>query len=79
MGSSRPERLPLIPALGASADAARREGARRRSLRLRLVLIVAAVCAAVSLSSFFDTLHDRAETLALAERQHDNEIGRAHV
>ena len=44
-------------------------------MRLRLVLIVVAVCAAVSLSSFFDTLHDREETLALAERQHDNVAG----
>ena len=75
MGSSRPEPGPLTPALGATADAARREGARRRALRLRLVLIVVAVCAAVSLSSFFDTLHDREETLALAERQHDNVAG----
>src|SRR6516225_10456013 len=75
MGSSRPESGPLTPALGATADAARREGARRRALRLRLVLIVVAVCAAVSLSSFFDTLHDREETLALAERQHDNVAG----
>jgi signal transduction histidine kinase/ActR/RegA family two-component response regulator len=61
--------------LATSAEAARREGMRRRALRLRLVLIVVAVCAAVSLSTFFDTLHDREETLALAERQHDNVAG----
>ncbi|HEY2339368.1 MAG TPA: histidine kinase dimerization/phospho-acceptor domain-containing protein, partial [Steroidobacteraceae bacterium] len=75
MGSSRPDPSSLTPALAASAEAARREGIRRRALRLRLVLIVAAVCAAVSLSTFFDTLHDREETLALAERQHDNVAG----
>ena len=75
MGSSRPDPGSLTPALAASAEAARREGIRRRALRLRLVLIVAVVCAAVSLSTFFDTLHDREETLALAERQHDNVAG----
>ncbi len=75
MGSSRPEAASLTPALAATAEAARREGAQRRSLRLRLVLIVIAVCAAVSLSTFFDTLHERTETLALAERQHDNIAG----
>ena len=74
MGSSRPDPA-LTPALAATAEATRREGIRRRALRLRLVLIVAAVCAAVSLSTFFDTLHDREETLALAERQHDNVAG----
>jgi signal transduction histidine kinase/CheY-like chemotaxis protein len=46
-----------------------------RALRLRLVLIVAAVCAAVWLSTLFDTLHDRDATLAMAERQHDNIAG----
>src|SRR5262252_2016352 len=75
MGSSRPDPSSLTPTLATSAEAARREGTRRRALRLRLVLIVAAVCAAVSLSTFFDTLHDREETLALAERQHDNVAG----
>ena len=72
MGSSRPDPASLTPA--ATAEAARREG-ERRSLRLRLVLIVAVVCAAVSLSTLFDTLQDRKETLALAERQHDNVAG----
>ncbi|MBV8144217.1 MAG: hypothetical protein JO184_04350, partial [Gammaproteobacteria bacterium] len=72
MGSPRPDSAPLTPALAATAGAARREAERRRALRLRLVLIVVAVCAAVALSTFFDTLHDRAETLALAGRQHDN-------
>ena len=75
MGSPRPERDSLTPALATAAEAARRAGDRRRSLRLRLVLIVAAVCAAVALSTFFDTLRDREETLALAERQHDNVAG----
>src|SRR5215467_6345510 len=75
MGSSRPDSGSLTPALATSAEAARREGIRRRALRLRLVLIVAVVCAAVSLSTLFDTLHDREETLALAERQHDNIAG----
>jgi signal transduction histidine kinase/ActR/RegA family two-component response regulator len=75
MGSPRPERDSLTPALATAAEAARRAGERRRSLRLRLVLIVAAVCAAVALSTFFDTLRDREETLTLAERQHDNVAG----
>src|SRR5215470_8091614 len=75
MGSSRSDPSPLTPPLATSTEAARREAIRRRALRLRLVLIVAAVCAAVSLSTFFDTLHDREETLALAERQHDNVAG----
>jgi signal transduction histidine kinase/ActR/RegA family two-component response regulator len=75
MGSPRPESDALTPALTPPAEAARREGARRRALRLRLVLIVAAVCAAVWLSTLFDTLQERRETLALAERQHDNVAG----
>src|SRR6516225_5624287 len=54
MGSSRPEPAALTPALNSPADAARREGARGRALRLRLVLIVAAVCAAVWLSMLLD-------------------------
>jgi signal transduction histidine kinase/ActR/RegA family two-component response regulator len=49
--------------------------ARVGGLRLRLVLIVAAVCAAVWLSTLFDTLRDRAATLSMAERQHDNVAG----
>src|SRR5262252_8195602 len=75
MGSTRPEPGALTPALGSPTDAARGEGARRRALRLRLVLVVAAVCAAVWLSTLFDTLHERQETLTLAERQHDNIAG----
>ncbi|MBV8878128.1 MAG: response regulator [Gammaproteobacteria bacterium] len=39
------------------------------------MLIVAAVCGAVALSTFFDIRRDREETLALAERQHDNVAG----
>jgi signal transduction histidine kinase/ActR/RegA family two-component response regulator len=72
MGSSRPDPASLTPVT--TAEAVRREG-DRRSLRLRLVLIVAVVCAAVALSTLFDTLNDRKETLALAERQHDNIAG----
>jgi len=75
MGSSRPEPDALTPVLSPPAEAARRESARRHALRLRLVLIVAAVCAAVWLSTLFETLHDRETTLALAERQHDNVAG----
>jgi len=77
MGSTRPAddsgdtEAPASPL----ARAARREGARGRALRLRLVLIVAAVCAAVWLSTLFDTVRDRAATLAMAERQHDNVAG----
>src|SRR5215471_8141700 len=75
MGSTRPEPGALTPALSSPTDAARGEGARRRALRLRLVLVVVAVCAAVWLSTLFDTLHERQETLTLAERQHDNVAG----
>jgi signal transduction histidine kinase/ActR/RegA family two-component response regulator len=75
MGSSRSESDTLTPTLSPPADAARRESARRRALRLRLVLVVAAVCAAVGLSTLFDTLREREATLALAERQHDNVAG----
>jgi signal transduction histidine kinase/ActR/RegA family two-component response regulator len=55
--------------------AVRRESARGRALRTRLVLIVAAVCAAVWLSTLFDIVRDRAATLAMAEQQHDNVAG----
>ena len=77
MGSPRPAQRPGELAAPASplAGAARRAGARGRALRLRLVLIVAAVCAAVWLSTLFDTVRDRAATLAMAERQHDNIAG----
>ena len=75
MGSPRSDSGTLITASTSRADAARPEGARRRALRLRLILIVAAVCGAVWLSTLFDTLQERAETLALAERQHDNVAG----
>jgi len=77
MGSTRPAPDSGDPAPPASplARAARREGARGRALRLRLVLIVAAVCAAVWLSTLFDTLRDREATLVMAERQHDNVAG----
>ena len=75
MGSPRPESASLTPTPSPTADTARPEGARRRALRLRLVLIVAAVCGAVWLSTLLDTLQERAETLALAERQHDNVAG----
>jgi signal transduction histidine kinase/ActR/RegA family two-component response regulator len=50
-------------------------GARTGGLRLRLVLIVGAVGAAVWLSTLFDTVRDRAATLTMAERQHDNVAG----
>jgi signal transduction histidine kinase/ActR/RegA family two-component response regulator len=53
-------------------EALRRDAARSHALRARLVMIVAAVCALVWLSTLFDTLRDRENTLALAERQHDN-------
>ncbi len=42
---------------------------------MRLVLIVALVCAAVWLSTLFDTLRDREATLVMAERQNDNVAG----
>src|SRR5262249_53164853 len=50
-------------------------GAPGHGLRIRLIVIVAAVCAAVWLSTLFDTLQDRRATLAMAERQHDNVAG----
>ena len=52
-----------------------RDSARGRALRLRLVLVVIAVCAAVWLSALFDALRDRTATLANAERQYDNVAG----
>jgi signal transduction histidine kinase/CheY-like chemotaxis protein len=58
--------------VAALTEALRRDAARSRALRTRLVLIVAAVCGLVWLSTLFDTLHDRESTLALAERHHDN-------
>src|SRR5579863_7340521 len=78
MGSTGSDTRVVEPAGPQSplAGAARPEGARGRALRLRLVLIVAAVCALVWLSTLSDMLHDRDATLALAERQHDN-VGRA--
>src|SRR5215831_19723191 len=75
MDSPRPESGALTSLPATAAETARREGAGRRALRLRLVLTVAAVCAAVSLSTLFDILQDRHETLSLAERQHDNVAG----
>jgi signal transduction histidine kinase/CheY-like chemotaxis protein len=74
MGSTQPADTPVASA-SSLANAERREGARGRALRVRLVLIVAVVCAAVWLSTLFDTLHDRAATLTMAERQHDNVAG----
>src|SRR5579864_6534998 len=75
MGSPRPAEPAGEPPAVPLAGSARHERARGRALRLRLVLIVAAVCAAVWLSTLFDTLRDRDATLALAERQHDNVAG----
>ena len=76
MGGTRPTDSPDdSEAPAAPLTAARREGARGRALRLRLVLIVAAVCAAVWLSTLFDTVRDRQATLTMAERQHDNVAG----
>jgi signal transduction histidine kinase/CheY-like chemotaxis protein len=74
MGSTQPADTPVASA-SSLANAERREGARGRALRVRLVLIVAVVCAAVWLSTLFDTLHDREAVLTMAERQHDNVAG----
>ena len=67
-GSSAPQRTGL-------GTAAARDGARGRALRLRLILVVLGVCAAVWLSALFDALRDRSATLAEAERQYDNIAG----
>ena len=77
MGGTRPSDSPgsLGEPRSPLAGAASREGARARGLRLRLVLIVAAVCATVWLSTLFDTMRDREATVSLAERQHDNVAG----
>ena len=48
---------------------------RDSTLRLRLVVFVAAVCAVVWLSALIDAVQDRDATLSLAERQHDNIAG----
>lgn len=76
MGSARPQEQ---AASGRTRPVtARVRGAEEppgRALRLRLVLIVAAVCAAVWLSTLFDTLRDRDATLVMAERQNDNIAG----
>jgi signal transduction histidine kinase/ActR/RegA family two-component response regulator len=73
MGSIRSsDTTPRSAGPAAPLGPAPQEVARGRALRSRLVLIVAAVCALVWLSTLFDTLHDRDSTLALAERQHDN-------
>ena len=72
MGSSRspaPQRAASL-APGAAPD-----GVRGRALRVRLVLVVVVVCAAVWLSALFDALRDRAATLTQAERQYDNVTG----
>jgi len=70
MGSSRSPQRAASLAPGAAPD-----GARGRALRVRLVLVVVAVCAAVWLSALFDALRDRAATLTQAERQYDNVTG----
>jgi signal transduction histidine kinase len=72
MGITRPAASSGATLIGAPGAARRQRG---RALRVRLVLIVAAVCAAVCLSTLFDNLQDRNATLALAERQHDNVAG----
>jgi signal transduction histidine kinase/ActR/RegA family two-component response regulator len=76
--SDRPDiGLSAAPLAGATpaAGAAPRDGGRGRALRWRLVLFVAAVCAAVWLSTLFDTVRDREATLAAAAQQHDNVAG----
>jgi len=75
MGSPGPAEPSGVPPAAPLAGAAPPERAGGRALRRRLVLIVAAVCAAVWLSTLFDTLQDRTATLDMAERQHDNVAG----
>jgi signal transduction histidine kinase/CheY-like chemotaxis protein len=75
MGSTRPLHVASAKSGEPLAGGTPGEGSRGRSLRARLVLIVAGVCVAVWVSTLFDTLRDRDETLALAERQHDNVAG----
>jgi signal transduction histidine kinase/ActR/RegA family two-component response regulator len=62
-------RAPIEPEAGA------RDGGPGRALRVRLMLVFVAVCAAVWLSALFDALRDRTGTLAQAERQFDNVAG----
>src|SRR5258708_25791955 len=75
MGSTRPAGRTETDSESAPPLTARRDSARGRALRVRFILIVVAVCAAVWLSALFDTLGDRNETLSVAERQHDNVAG----
>jgi signal transduction histidine kinase/FixJ family two-component response regulator len=65
-----PGRRAALAAVGGSRDSA-----RGRALRLRLILVVLVVCAAVWLSALFDALRDRTATLNGAERQYDNVAG----
>jgi signal transduction histidine kinase/ActR/RegA family two-component response regulator len=76
MGSNRPAgRGADAPGTDPLAGPPGSDGGISRALRLRLILIVAVVCAAVWLSTLFDTVQDRKATLAMAERQHDNITG----
>jgi signal transduction histidine kinase/CheY-like chemotaxis protein len=76
MGSTRTTPDTSTPGTAtALREALKRDAARSRALRTRLVMIVAAVCVLVWLSTLFDTLHDRESTLTLAARQHDNVAG----
>jgi signal transduction histidine kinase/ActR/RegA family two-component response regulator len=77
MGSTRPLHTPGTAAGPAAplAPPAGAEPAHGASLRVRLVLLVAVVCAAVWLSTLFDTLRDREASLVMAERQNDNVAG----
>ena len=66
--STRRPRAPLTAPVA-------REGVRGRALRLRLILVVVAVCAAVWLSALYDALRDRSAILEEAARQYDNVSG----